>query len=347
MKHSHAAGYDRGISPISFLTPFNPLAFLEGDSRQRTLLGGQGVLLLTTYHSTQPPSRRGLLTPLVWLWVAITFWLGYEYLLLNGVRTHGPSLLRWMHDHRLFLTGSKLTPFPGDRLSWILGWVGFGLICLTNVYIWRKKKVAQGQKTNLTGWLDTHIFLGLLGPTLIVFHCNFTVRGLVSISFWSMVICFASGVVGRYFYVQLLKDRAGLKATLDVYEKGFLTILETAKTPIDPQRMAEAKSVAFRYAGGSQAMLRGKLTVLEVLMMSIAGDLRLLWGRPGLADGLPQALHQPLSEYALILRRFYAGKYFRRLMGYWHAFHKPFAIFMYVVTIIHIAAALIFRVKTS
>lgn len=290
-----------------------------------------------------------LLPSLVWLWLVITVWLGYEYLILNGYLPKSPSLLRWMHQHRWFFSKQdKLSPEPGESLSWWLGWVGFGLICLTNIYIVRKKMAFRsGQKQDLSTWLDTHIFLGLLGPTLIVFHCNFKVRGLVAISFWSMIICFLSGVVGRYFYVQLLKDRASLKSALKFLDRGFAATLRDSAGGLDPSLLKEAKASAFFYAGGSEAMLKGELPVATVLFQSIVGDLRLLFGRPLMPVGLPPSVSRPLMEYALILRRFYAGKYFRKLMGYWHAFHKPFAIFMYVVTVIHIVAVLIFRVKTS
>ena len=266
--------------------------------------------------------------------------------MLNGVISRGPSVLRWLHAHGYLSPGTKLSPEPGEPLSWNLGWMGFGLICLTNIYVFKKKKAVQGQKSNLRQSLDRHIFLGLLGPTLIVFHCNFKVRGLVAISFWSMVVCFISGIVGRYFYVQLLKDRAGLKSVLDNYEKAFTKVLNSQSTQLSKEDLEDAKSLAFVYAGGSRAMLLGRLSISQVLLKSIIGDFKLFFARPPVSPLLPRALTVPLAEYALVLRRFYAGKYFRRLMGYWHAFHKPFAVFMYVVTVIHIAAALIFRVKT-
>jgi hypothetical protein len=266
--------------------------------------------------------------------------------MLNGVISRGPSVLRWLHAHGYLSPGTKLSAEPGEPLSWNLGWMGFGLICLTNIYVFKKKKAVQSQKSNLRQSLDRHIFLGLLGPTLIVFHCNFKVRGLVAISFWSMVVCFISGIVGRYFYVQLLKDRAGLKSVLDNYEKAFTKVLNSQSTQLSKEDLEDAKSLAFVYAGGSRAMLLGRLSISQVLLKSIIGDFKLFFARPPVSPLLPRALKVPLAEYALVLRRFYAGKYFRRLMGYWHAFHKPFAVFMYVVTVIHIAAALIFRVKT-
>ena len=49
-----------------------------------------------------------------------------------------------------------------------------------------------------------------------------------------------------------------------------------------------------------------------------------------------------LYDYAIIKRKIHFSEHFRRLLGYWHSFHLPFAFFMYFVAIIHIAVALIF-----
>jgi hypothetical protein len=35
---------------------------------------------------------------------------------------------------------------------------------------------------------------------------------------------------------------------------------------------------------------------------------------------------------------------FRKMLGYWHSFHLPFALFMYIAAIIHIISALTFGI---
>lgn len=301
------------------------------------------------------PSGAGPLRLLVVLWVVITVWLMFEYARLNGWTPTGgnlgeriaqvPSVLKWLHQKGIFGTKTEtLTPHPGDPLSWRMGWTGFTMICLTNLYVWKRRQSVGGQKANLTWWLDTHIFLGLMGPTLILFHCNFKVRGLVSISFWSMVIVFVSGVVGRYFYVQLLRDRAFLRSAMKAYEKGMAEMLRGMGGAVDPRQIRVAQGHVLAFAGATPAMLEGKLTTLEVLLMSLAGDIRLVFGAPALPAGVPPIFRRPLIEYSLVTRRFYAGKYFRKLMGYWHTLHRPFAIFMYAVSVIHIVSAYVFRV---
>ena len=278
------------------------------------------------------------------LWVVITIWLGHEYWLLNHPAAHGVSFLRRWHARGLLLPGHKLVPDPGSDLSWRLGWIGFLTMALTNLYILRKRLPQLANKGSMPNWLDFHIFCGLLGPTLICFHANFRVAGLVAVSFWSMMISFGSGIVGRYFYTQLLRQRADMKVALMQLEEGFIKVLQLRKVKLEPQQMKLLLKAAYEFVGGTDAMIAGRATLPEVLGATIYGDLRLLFGgAPPTPANLP-ALRRPLKEYALTRRRLATASYFRALMGYWHAFHAPFAVFMYVVAVIHIAAAYVFRV---
>ena len=58
-------------------------------------------------------------------------------------------------------------------------------------------------------------------------------------------------------------------------------------------------------------------------------------------DALPPGARLALVTYAVARRRLTYLEQSRKLMGYWHAFHVPFAIFMYVVAGIHIVSELI------
>lgn len=270
----------------------------------------------------------------VLIWLAVLAWFSYEYLALNKV----------IDQQGLFST-FKANPEPGRPLSFTLGWLGFSIICLTNLYILRKRLPALRNKGAVADWLNFHIFCGLLGPTFIVFHCNFKVNGLVSISFWSMVISFASGVVGRYFYTQLLVQKHELKDRVNQINEGFRMLQKVAKPKLTDEMLRSAKDQALVFAGANAAVSSGKADLFTVIYQSMLGDLRMIVGRPPMPKGAPRAISRPLKDYARAKRRMMTGSYFRRVMGYWHTFHMPFAIFMYVVSVIHIASALIFRVN--
>jgi hypothetical protein len=277
-------------------------------------------------------------------WLVLLAFLSYEYLILNG-RSGAPSLLKALHRHGLLFGIRKLSPDSGGALSFRLGWMGFGTICLTNLYILRKKLPAWRSKGSLQKWLDFHIFCGLAGPTLIVFHTNFKVGGLVAVSFWSMVVSFTSGVVGRYFYMQLLGQKADLKRQVAGYEKAFNEWKAHIEAPATEKDLKTLRDYAFMVAGAVPALANRTTSLIDVIAASIEGDLRLATARIPLAKGIPEGILPHLRDYALAKRRSMTVGHYQRLMGYWHAFHQPFAIFMYVVSVLHIIAALIFRVN--
>ena len=53
-----------------------------------------------------------------------------------------------------------------------------------------------------------------LGPILVLFHTAFKFGGIVSISFWSMVAVFLSGIIGRFIYIQIPRTIEGRELSL-------------------------------------------------------------------------------------------------------------------------------------
>jgi uncharacterized membrane protein YidH (DUF202 family) len=66
-----------------------------------------------------------------------------------------------------------------------------------------RKRVGFGPKAARTipAWFRLHVILGVAGPVLILFHCNFRLGALNSnVALFSMGAVVASGVIGRYLY---------------------------------------------------------------------------------------------------------------------------------------------------
>ncbi|SMF36406.1 hypothetical protein [Pseudobacteriovorax antillogorgiicola] len=278
------------------------------------------------------------------VWIAITSWLSIEYLAANGYFRFTGLML----DIQCFLFDScrRFDPRPGKPVSYFLGWLGFGVMALTNLYIIRKRVHSLQKLGNLQAWLDWHIFFGLMGPTLIVFHCNFKVGGLVAISFWSMVVSFVSGIIGRYFYIQLLQRKTGLRSTLDAFEQGFHNYVRISSRGIGEQDMERAKAIAlYQATGGVMGESLRQMGLVEFIFRSFSGDINLMFRLPATPWGGSRPIRKKLRDWAFIKRRLIFMHYYQLLFGYWRTFHTPFAIFMYVVAIIHIVSSLIFKVN--
>ena len=265
------------------------------------------------------------------LWLLLSLLVTYEYLALRfapdlSVLDHLKSIKRLPKE-------LNLSTRPGKTISLWLGWLGFGIMALTNIYSLRKRFHVFKKIGELKGWLDFHIFCGLLGPVLILFHTDFKIGGLVAISFWSMV-------VGRYFYLQLVSNRAELERIAQISVNSLESSLARYRLKLSPEQFGQLKFRSLALAGASG----GQVGVLGAITSSFWGDLRFSHRLRKVIPGLPLESADLLKTFAINQRKaLYLGQ-FQKVMGYWHSFHLPFAIFMYVVAFIHIGTALVMMV---
>jgi len=90
---------------------------------------------------------------------------------------------------------------PSGDVGQGLGIIGALLMILCVVlYILRKKIEKLECLGPLSLWLEIHIFFGILGPILIIFHSALKFNGVIGIGFWLMLIAVFSGIFGRVFF---------------------------------------------------------------------------------------------------------------------------------------------------
>ncbi|HAR44550.1 MAG TPA: hypothetical protein DCS07_18275 [Bdellovibrionales bacterium] len=264
------------------------------------------------------------------LWVLILIALAWESYALNN--NTFVSFFALLKENLPQFKNLNLAPDPGKTISLWYGWTGFGLMLLTNLYVIKKRWSPLRKLGKFPGWLDFHIFCGLVGPTFILFHTNFKIGGLVAMSFWCMVVSFSSGIIGRYFFTQIVSQTAELEKELLLHENSLKTF-------------EHLKEQTLVIAGVSTAEHTGsEAGISAAVLNSLMGDVRLMFWMPKQARGLPVPIRDHLRLYAKTKRRMaYLGQ-FQSVMGYWHSFHLPFAVFMYIIAVIHIVTALLFRV---
>jgi hypothetical protein len=217
------------------------------------------------------------------------------------------------------------------------------LIVGVGIYSARKRIRAFSHWGKISNHLQFHIFLCLAGPMLIVYHSTFKLGGLVAVSFWSMVAVVASGVVGRYLYVQIPKGIQGNELSVTELEQENKKIGEVlqAQYRLDPifLRTMDATALPSRPASG--------MSPLEVLdfffLKSYTRKRKLQRAFAELKRSVDPALVGTVRR--LILRRItfmrriaFLGQ-FKQMFHYWHVVHLPFAIVMFLIMLIHIAVA--------
>jgi hypothetical protein len=242
----------------------------------------------------------------VLLAIVVLTYVGFSYYRL-------PISERFFHPYYAMLK-------PSGIVGHGLGIIGTLLIVIGLFgYMARKRMKIFSRVGVLKYWLELHIFLCTLGTVLVLFHTTFKFGGLISIGFWSLAIVFASGVVGRFLYLQIphtiegrelsLVEIQDLKAKLDAdlfnkYEINF--------SDIKTSRFSEIKLKLI-----SKKISKKDFHRIRILIR---------------------------SEKKLV-KRIERLDTMRSLFKNWHFVHLPFALIMLIIMIIHVAVALFFGYK--
>jgi len=194
----------------------------------------------------------------------------------------------------------------------------------------------------LSAWLDFHIYCGIIGPLLIVLHSSLKVKGLVSISFWSMVAVVLSGFLGRFLYVQVPRRRSGDQLTLDEVETVAATQVAELRDVygLSAEDLQDLDSLT-DLDTSTKGSLLGLFWRLPLDQIRLRWRLRGFWQRLGRIPGKSaRQVHRLTRERALLRLRIEALSRLQELFHYWHVFHKPFAIIMYIFVVVHIGVAI-------
>ena len=211
-------------------------------------------------------------------------------------------------------------------------------------YIAKKKYRFLAPYGRLKYWLEFHIFLCSLGPVMILFHTAFKFGGLVSISFWSMVAVVASGVIGRFIYIQIPRTIEGRelslnevkamrgnleevsKGTTQLDEAGYRSILDKIKVNNNKAKGNFVTHIVSKYFEDRQKLREVKRDLTDYKLSK--PDIKKVMG----------LVRDELSLNNRIERLLTMQKLFK----YWHVAHLPFALIMLIIMVIHVIVTLLF-----
>jgi hypothetical protein len=260
--------------------------------------------------------------------VAYFGWKGWSYY-------SAPLLARPRHSDYWLLK-------PGGTMGHTFGVIGASLMTVMHVYTLRKRLPILRRVGRLAAWLDFHIYCGIIGPLLIVLHSSLKVKGLVSVSFWSMVAVVLSGFLGRFLYVQVPRRRSGDQLTLDEVEA--LAQTQVAElTDVYGLSSEDVQHLDQMAAQGTstRSSLLGLFWRLPLDQIRVRWRLRGFWRRLGpVPKESIRQMHRLTLERAQLRQRIEVLAKLQELFHYWHVFHKPFAIIMYIFMVVHIGVAI-------
>jgi hypothetical protein len=265
----------------------------------------------------------------IFLLIALTI-LVTAYLVFFGETYYAlPLTERFYHPMHEMLKPSGLIGHGLGILGTFL--IAFGVV----MYMVSKRYGIFDRFIRLKYLLEFHIFLCVLGPILILFHTSFKVGGLVSIAFWSMVVVVASGVVGRFIYVQIPRTADGRALSLEEIEQNrseMLTKLNMnlGKTDISINNILGDSR---KFTPGVKGFIANRKSIYN-----IKGELKRLH--------LNKMERRHVLSFAkneiYMIGRINRLQKMQTFFKYWHVAHLPFALIMLVIALVHIGVSLFF-----
>jgi hypothetical protein len=287
------------------------------------------MIQATSVGSARPPRRYALwITALTLaLFAALMMWRGFDYY------RQGLSARALHRDYRLLN--------PAGFLGHGYGMVGTALIVTNLLYLVRRRfaKHIPPQLGSMKAWLNAHVFTGLTGSLLVLFHSAFQLRTAVAtVTSVSLAIVVATGLVGLYLYALMpkaglqpfrdrLKDIEPLLPGLVLCVDGFVQRTPATRLPLDASFLRTLFTIP-RWVFQARARRRG----IEAAAREDA--LFRLVARTDAA--LARDLIEDIRALAAAEIDTHAG---RAVMGSWRSLHRFLAILMLLSVSVHIAVA--------
>jgi len=215
---------------------------------------------------------------------------------------------------------------PSGSVAHLLGVGGFALLIVPVIYAVRKRWRRLARAGSMRGWLEVHIFCGIVGPVLVTFHTAFKFNGLISVAYWSMVAVMLSGFVGRYLFVRMPRTIRGVELSHDeIHARIDQLTHDLDEAAADAGWLDRARALADA---------------------PIARGVRRRVRRALVAEGIPPAraaaIADALAERARLSRRLATLNRTRTLFSAWHVFHQPLVYVMFVIAAVHVGVAVYF-----
>jgi hypothetical protein len=242
---------------------------------------------------------------------------------------------------------------PGSDLGYYLGLAGSILMLLLLLYPLRKRLRFLQRAGELRHWFKVHMFLGIAGPVLILYHSTLKLSSLnAAVAFYSMLIVAGSGVIGRFIYTKIHNGLYGRQATLRERQENLGLQGESLKSkfhfaPSVEQRLKDLEAYAADQTRlgllGLRRFLALTVRTRYVYWRSMREVERVL-SRAARERGWPRSerghrirvARRILKTYMRELKEVAQFRTYERLFSLWHVLHVPFVFMLAFSAIVHV-----------
>jgi len=255
----------------------------------------------------------------------------------------------WLVTRRMELVDA------GEGLGYYIGIAGASMMGILLLYPVRKRLRFMRYLGATRHWFRIHMIFGVLGPILILYHCNFTLGSVNSnVALVCTLLVAVSGLIGRYLYAKIHVDLDGHKINLTALKsQARLSIEDTGgRVVLVPhllELMTEFDHVVLEPPRNFVAHL---LLPLKLAFLSRWLTLRLFWFahrelKSAARDSrtianerrrLFRAARRFISDHQCRVRRVALLSSYERLFSLWHVLHLPFFYMLVLTAILHVVA---------
>lgn len=238
--------------------------------------------------------------------------------------------------------GEGVFQHGGSWLGIVYGAAAFLLVGVLMAFAWRKRAYGSTWGT-LEGWLQAHVYLGLLAAAVALLHTGFRFQDRVAVAAYLLLLAVvATGLVGAYLYQVLPRRLTAVESNLTAAE-------------ISAELNRVAGSMARLASGRSPTFQRIHHALLEESAPPRWGGWRILFtGRPegagagweALLGQVDEAEREELRRLLVLARQhkelqrgLVVQQRYRNLLDAWLWLHVPLSVALVVVLLTHVVAA--------
>ena len=244
---------------------------------------------------------------------------------------------------------------PQQGTGYWLGIIGGSLMLSLLLYPLRKKIRFLHKLGSTRRWFRMHMILGLVGPLLVLYHCNFQLGSFNSrVALYCMLLVALSGIVGRHFYAAIHRGLYGRKLTLGELQKdlahsaekshGLATLMPRLVKRLDQlcNELQGDKVTNSLSIGRSLKWLVSHPFVRLSLLWTARRELNLAAVRFEVVardrKRLKRTTSRFISDYTSLMTRVAKFTVYERLFAIWHFLHLPIFFVMVLSALVHVLA---------
>ena len=244
---------------------------------------------------------------------------------------------------------------PESGLGYWLGIIGGSMMLALLLYPLRKRIRILQILGPTRHWFRMHMAFGLVGPLLILYHCNFQLGSVNSkVALYCMVLVAGSGIIGRHFYARIHRGLYGRKTSLRELQQDLTSSVDKSHglAMLMPNLVARVDQMADELHGcqvtqtlGIRRSLRWTFTHHYThlsLWLLARRELRHAAANSSVIardrQRLSRAASKFIRDYMSLVGRVAQFSFYERLFALWHILHLPIFLLMVLSALFHVLA---------